>query len=226
MSQPRRADLIAANLRAAPAPAQPAPGANVVPVDDFARQVMDDLFDRIRGICSGWRSAWYTQAVMGKAKEEWLAEFARAGVNSQELVDNGVRALRQSKREFVPAPALFVDWCFGADQLGLPSLEEAYREALAKTHPAAAATATWSHAAVYHAAARAGFSNLQQLSRDDGMKLLESKYSQIRREIAKGNSLPPVPAAALPQPSKAADPEVGNAALQAIRARLKGARNV
>jgi hypothetical protein len=79
---------------------------------------------------------------------------------------------------------------------------------------------------VYHAAARAGFSNLQQLSRDDGMKLLESKYSQIRREIAKGNSLPPVPVAALPQPSKAADPDLGNAALQAIRARLKGARNV
>lgn len=224
MSQAKRADLIAANLRAAPAPVQVAQ--NVIPVDDFARGVMDDLFDRIRGICSGWKQAWPTPAVMGKAKEEWLAEFAKAGVNSQELIDNGVRVLRQSKLQFVPPPGIFVDWCFSTEQLGLPSLESAYREALANTHPASVPTARWSHSAVYHAAARAGFSNIQNLPRDLGMKALEAEYSKIRREIARGNNLPPVPSAAIAPPRKKADIALGNATLANLRAKMKGARHV
>ncbi|MCJ1887404.1 replication P family protein [Pseudomonas sp. LA21] len=225
MTGPTRADLVAARLK--PGMSMPVQaGGNVMPVDQVAREVMDDLFDRIRGICSGWKQAWLTPAVMGKAKEEWLAEFAKAGVNSQELIDNGVRALRQSKLQFVPAPGVFVDWCFSTDQLGLPSLESAYREALANTHPAAAPSARWSHAAVYHAAARAGFSTIQNLSRDLGMKALEEQYAKIRREIAKGNNLPPVPTAALAAPRKEADIDLGNATLAALRAKMKGARHV
>lgn len=226
MTGPTRADLVAARLRSGGMPIPVQAAASVISVDDVARQVMDELFDRIRGICSGWKQAWLTPAVMGKAKEEWLAEFASAGVKSQELIDNGIRVLRQSKNPFVPTPAEFVDWCFSADQLGLPSLDSAYREALAKTHPSMVETALWSHAAVYHAAARTGFSKLQLLSRELGMKALEMEYAKIRREIAKGNCLPPVPVASLPKPSSEADPELGNAALQAIRASLKGARHV
>lgn len=226
MTGPRRADLIAAQLSGKPLPAAPvAPAGQTAPVDDATREVIDELFDRIRGICSGWKQAWSTPQVMGKAKEEWLAEFISAGLNQRELIDNGVRVLRQSKSAFVPSPATFVDWCFSADQLGLPSLESAYREALAKTHPAALG-ADWTHAAVYHAAARTGFSTIQSLSRELGMKALEQQYAKIRREIAKGNTLPPVPVAALAAPRKAADVALGNAALADLRTKIKGARHV
>lgn len=227
MTGPRRADLIAAQLSGKPLPAAPvAPAGQTAPVDDSTREVIDELFDRIRGICSGWRQAWQSPVVMGKAKEEWLAEFISAGLNKRELIDNGVRVLRQSNNDFVPSPATFVDWCFSADQLGLPSLEAAYREALANTHPAAVGGATWSHAAVYHAAARTGFSSIQNLPRDLGLKALEQQYAKIRREIAKGNTLPPVPVAALAAPRKVADVALGNAALADLRAKIKGARHV
>lgn len=225
MTGPTRADLIARQLSGKPMQAA-VPVGQTIQVDDATRAVVDELFDRIRGICSGWKQAWSTPAVMGKAKEEWLAEFIAAGLNQRELIDNGVRVLRQSKRAFVPEPATFIDWCFSADQLGLPSLESAYREALAKTHPAAISSASWSHAAVYHAAARTGFSTIQNLPRDLGLKALEQQYAKIRREIAKGNNLPPVPVAAIAAPRKEADIELGNAALSALRASMKGARHV
>lgn len=220
----RRADLIAAQLSGKPQPIKPS--SESVHVDDSTREVIDELFDRVRGICSGWKQAWSTPAVMGKAKEEWLAEFMSAGLNQRELIDNGVRVLRQSKSPFVPNPATFVDWCYSADQLGLPSLEAAYREALAKTHPASVETARWSHAAVYHAAARTGFSKIQSLPRDLGLKALEEQYSKIRREIARGNNLPPIPMASLAAPRKVSDVALGNAALAELRARMKGARHV
>lgn len=225
MTGPTRADLIARQLSGKPMPAV-APAGQTIHVDDATRAVVDELFDRIRGICSGWKQAWSTPVVMGKAKEEWLAEFIAAGLSQRELIDNGVRVLRQSKRAFVPEPATFIDWCFSADQLGLPSLESAYREALAKTHPAAIGTADWSHAAVYHAAARTGFNTIQSLPRELGLKALEQQYAKIRREIAKGNTLPPVPVASLPAPRKVADVALGNAALAGLRAKIKGARHV
>ncbi|MFV3415311.1 hypothetical protein ACNFH8_23855 [Pseudomonas sp. NY15436] len=54
MTGPRRADLIAAQLSGKPAPAAPvAPVGQTAPVDDSTREVIDELFDRIRGICSG-----------------------------------------------------------------------------------------------------------------------------------------------------------------------------
>lgn len=224
MTGPRRADLIAAQLSGKAQPV--AVSGQVAPVDDATRAVVDDLFDRIRGICSGWKQTWSTPAVMGKAKEEWLAEFIAAGLNQRELIDNGVRVLRQSKAPFVPNPATFVDWCFSADQLGLPSLDSAYREALAKTHPAAVETAKWTHAAVYHAAARTGFSKIQNLPRDLGLKALEEQYAKIRREIAKGNNLAPIPAAELAAPRKEVDVDLGNATLAQLRASMKGARHV
>ncbi|MOA45766.1 hypothetical protein D3C78_1682000 [compost metagenome] len=84
-----------------------------------------------------------------------------------------------------------------------------------------AGVAKWSCSAVYHAAARAGFSTLQQLSRADGLVLLEQKYVLIRRALARGEKLPVVPVAALPS-KPASNPEVGNGALAAIRNRLGG----
>ncbi|MCY1540311.1 Replication protein P [compost metagenome] len=151
--------------------------------------------------------------------------FLEAGItNWESQIEFGLQSLRAEPSDFVPAPGKFVTWCQPTPHaLGLPSLEEAYAEALKKTHPSMAGVARWSCPAVYHAAARAGFSTLQQLCRADGLVLLEQKYVLIRRALARGEQLPQVPVAALPS-KPSSTPEVGNDALTAIRNRIGGRR--
>ena len=188
-------------------------------------ELINRLFREIRTARPAWRQAWPSTEVLEASKKTWITAFLEAGITDWDSqIAFGLQALRGEPSDFVPAPGKFVTWCQPTPQaLGLPSLEEAYAEALQKTHPSMAGVARWSCPAVYHAAARAGFSTLQQLGRSDGLALLEQKYVLIRRALARGEQLPVVPVAALPSKPNS-NPEVGNDALAAIRNRIGGRR--
>lgn len=150
--------------------------------------LVNQLFREIRTARPAWRQAWPSTEVVEASKKTWITAFLEAGVTDWDSqIEFGLQALRAEPSDFVPAPGKFVTWCQPTPQaLGLPSLEEAYAEALKKTHPSMSGVARWSCSAVYHAAARAGFSTLQQLGRADGLALLEQKYVLIRRALARG----------------------------------------
>lgn len=219
-----RAGQIATQVATRPA----APAELVVQsLDDAARQgveaLVNQLFREIRTARPAWRQAWPTTEVLEVSKATWVKAFIEAGVTDWDSqITFGLQGLRAEPSDFVPAPGKFIAWCWPTPEaLGLPSLETAYAEALSKSHPAMAGTARWSCPEVYHAAARAGFNSLQLLGRADGMAQLEEHYRKIRRDKARGVQLPPVPVAAIPvQPQ--CTPEVGRAALDALRAKLKG----
>ena len=202
---------------------------NLSELPEDAKAAVEDLVNRlfreIRTARPAWRQAWPSTEVLQASKNTWIVAFLEAGItNWESQIAFGLQALRAEPSDFVPAPGKFVTWCQPTPQaLGLPSLEDAYAEALAKTHPSMAGVARWSCPAVYHAAARAGFSTLQQLGRSDGLALLEQKYVLIRRALARGEQLPAVPVAALPS-KPSSTPEVGNDALAAIRNRIGGRR--
>lgn len=192
-----------------------APGA--VAVDPATQAVIDDLFLRLRGACGAWRQSWPTEAVMNASKLEWLGEFMRAGINRMEQIDHGMRVLSANNKAFVPAPGVFVSWCFAPEGLGLPSVEKAYAQGLRNCHPAMRADAKWMHPAVYHATAAAGFHSLPLLSRELGLASFEKQYLLQCRKIWKGESLGPVPVAELAAPTAPRDPAVARAALADLR---------
>lgn len=196
-------------------------------LDDDGRKAIETLvnklFREIRGARSGWRQAWPDTKALDEARVSWLKTFLENGISDWDnQVAYGMQQLRAEPSDWVPSPGKFVTWCQPTPEvLGLPSLAAAYAEALSKSHPAMAAAARWTCPEVYHAAARAGFSALQALPRSEGMALLEEHYRKIRRDKARGVQLPPVPVAAIPvQPHRT--PEVGRAALDALRSKLKG----
>ncbi|POR72833.1 replication protein P [Pseudomonas syringae] len=193
-----------------------------VEIDPATRQVIDELFLRLRGACGAWRQSWPTEEVMNAAKLEWLAEFMRSGINSMDQLRHGMRMVSASKSAFVPAPGVFVSWCFAPEGLGLPSVEVAYSQALRNSHPGMEGRGKWFHPAIYHATAAAGFMSLQTLPRELGIARFEQKYSEQCRKIWRGEELPPVPVAQLAAPVKSITPEVGNQALAELRAKRSG----
>ncbi|WP_425318442.1 replication protein P [Pseudomonas nitroreducens] len=189
--------------------------------------LVNQLFREIRTARSAWRQAWNTTEVLEATKVTWVKTFLENGINDWDSqIAFGLQALRAEPTDFVPSPGKFASWCYPTpESMALPPLEMAYAEALRKSHPGMSGAARWSCPAVYHAAARAGFSNLQTLARADGMQLLEKHYRQIRCHLAKGGTIDPVPVAAIAaQPNRT--PEVGNSALAALRSKLKGVPHV
>lgn len=217
-SKPVMASQLVARRQCDPAYQGPDRSPAVVAVDDATRAVIDDLFLRLRGACGAWRQSWPTEAVMNASKLEWLGEFMRSGITKMEQIDHGMRVVSANKSAFVPAPGVFVRWCFAPEGLGLPSVESAYAQALRNCHPAMRNCSKWYHPAVYHATAAAGFHSLPLLSRELGLASFEKQYLNQCRRIWQGEQLEGVPAAELPGPAPKITPDVGNRALAELRA--------
>lgn len=217
MNRARHVTDVVTNMKPAPAPAVVVPPANSVEVDAGTIAFLDDLFTRIKGLCPAWRNAWPTRAVEEAAQDEWLAEFIRCRISRDDQVQYGIRMTAQYKKDFVPSVGLFVSWCFSPEALRIPPLDVAYRQAMRNTHHMQIAFARWTHPAIYHAAVAAGFTSLQLLDREMGMKRFAKKYEEQCYRLGRGETLPPAPVAALPEPAGTRTPEVARAALESLR---------
>ena len=185
--------------------------------------VINELFRDLRTICSAWKQAWPDAKIYEAAKQQWLTAFLEAGISSSEQLQFGLMRCRQSGREFVPAPGLFIEWCQPSpEMLGLPTQATAFREATRNAHPAMAGRARWSHDAVWHAAKECGFENLNRLPADASTKLFERNYAIAVRRIVAGEPLQAMPLALPAEVAGCRTPAVGNSALAQMRARLAG----
>ncbi|MCU9947523.1 replication protein P [Pseudomonas sp. PDM13] len=189
-------------------------------VDPATKEVVDQLFVRLKGVFPAWRTAWPDDAAEGASKREWVAEFMRSGIRTLEQIQWGMRIAARQGRDFVPSPGLFVKWCYSPEAFQLPSLELAYAQAVKNTHPGHSEYPIWTHAAVFHAAVETGFYALQRMDREVGLKRFEQKYLEQRMKIARGEVLDPAPVAPLPAPRAPSTPEVGNDALAELRKRI------
>lgn len=222
MNGPTRAGYLVENRQTNAAYQYTPEPAVAVEIDPATQQVIDELFLRLQGACGAWRQSWPSQRIMDASKLEWLAEFMRSGINSMDQLRHGMRVVSASKSAFVPAPGVFVSWCFAPEGLGLPSVEAAYLQAMQNSHPSMEGRGKWYHPAIYHATAAAGFLSLQSLSRELGLLRFEQKYLDQCRKIWRGEEIPPAPVAQLAAPGKTITPKVGNAALAGLRAINKG----
>lgn len=181
--------------------------------------VINGLFRQLRAIFPAWKQAWPDMAAYKSAKQEWLQAFLEAGLRSLDQLKFGLMGARQSGRDFIPAPGVFIAWCTPtAEMLGLPTLEAAHREACRNAHPCMAGRGRWSHDAVWHTAKECGFENLNKLETALSLRLFERNYAITVRRLIEGLPLQKMPLALPVEVAARRTPDVGNNALAKIRA--------
>lgn len=193
-------------------------------LDAAAAKVINTLFRELQVIFTAWRQAWPDDEAVRAAKATWTKAFMAAGINTLEQVRFGVEQCRGLDQDFMPSPGRFIKMCQPTpENMGLPSAQSAYREAVRNAHPATLGSA-WSHPAVYHAACETGFHELSHLAADKSRALFERNYAIAVRAVLAGEPLRKAPLA-LPAEVSVSTPEVGRAALAALRNSRAGRAN-
>lgn len=188
-------------------------------IDPGSAQVINLLFVELKAIHPAWRSAWPTEQMENTAKRSWTKAFTAAGMCSIEQIRYGMERCRASGSPFMPSVGQFLDWCRPTpENMGLPSVDRAYLQACAASHPAADTSAL--HPAVWHAACEAGLYMLAHQPENKSRPVFERAYAITVRLVAEGEPLREIPKGL---PAKATLPrnlKAGNDALANLKKRI------
>lgn len=154
--------------------------------------LINQLFQELRAICSAWRQAWPDQKTYDLARDNWVKAFIDAGVVSWQRVEYGLRKQRLTGKAFVPAPAEFIALCTPEPQeIGLPSLEAAYKMAAFVSHPSADRSKC--NQVVYHAACEAGFNLISSEPAEKSYRVFKKCYADAVELLIAGGKLRELP---------------------------------
>ena len=100
-----------------------------VVIDQFAKNIINKVFDQLSVIFPAWKHAWPTDKELSAAKMEWTKAFNENNINTLEQVKYGFVKARRSESDFLPSCGKFISWCTPtAEDLGYPSEHNALRE--------------------------------------------------------------------------------------------------
>lgn len=116
----------------------------------------DDAFREICLSCSAWRVSLPNGDWVAAAKRVWVSAFADAGLSDRASIQKGIDRLISQGQQYLPSPAEFIALCQPSpEDLGVTSLEAAYKEAIKKAHQRRhGVKVEWSHVVVDYAARR------------------------------------------------------------------------
>ena len=116
----------------------------------------DDAFREICLSCSAWRVSLPNGDWVAAAKRVWVSAFADAGLSDRASIQKGIDRLISQGQQYLPSPAEFIALCQPSpEDLGVTSLEAAYKEAIKKAHQRRhGVKVEWSHVVVKFAAGR------------------------------------------------------------------------
>lgn len=124
----------------------------------------------------------------GEHKREWLKTLAVQRIVTMAQIQAGLNRARQEQGVFWPSPRLFCQWCKAseAEQMGLPNVDDAFREAL-RFHRSADRH-VWSHDLVRLALRGSGGSWLfADSNENDAFKIFENNYTRLMRLYLNGD---------------------------------------
>ena len=101
---------------------------NSLIVDEFAKSVIDKVFNELSVIFPAWKNAWPTNKEMDMAKLQWTKAFVENNICSIEQIQYGFKKARQSGTDFLPSCGKFISWCEPSpEDLGYPEEQQAKR---------------------------------------------------------------------------------------------------
>lgn len=183
--------------------------------------VINNIFKSLKAIYPANGYAWDNQEVMDDAKNQWLLAFKENNLNDIELIKAGLSKCRASTLPFVPSIGQFIKMCEAEPKtLGVPTYNEAYNEAVRRSHPSCAGD-PWSHAVVYHAWYQTGSRALNLASGAYQIKEMKdifySNYDLTLKMFAAGEPLRELPKLIASPKHKAQVTSKGSAALEALK---------
>ena len=101
-------------------------------VDQFAKSVINKVFDELALILPGWKYAWKSDdpqnpdKVLNAAKQQWTKAFIENNICTVEQISFGFAKARKHESDFVPSCGKFISWCSPSpEDLGYPSEQRA-----------------------------------------------------------------------------------------------------
>jgi hypothetical protein len=188
-----------------------------------AAGVINKLFADLQGLFPAWRQSYPGEADLAAAKRAWTRALVESGVTTEKQLQWGLRRARRSGSPFWPSVGQFIQWCQPDPiSLGLPSPEQAYREACAMAHPAADHS-RWSHPAVRVAAREISSHSLRTLPESETKEIFIRAYEIAVRRVADGEDLSAEIPRGLPErpAPRPADPETARRHLRRMRQLLR-----
>ena len=102
-----------------------------VVIDEFAKNIINKVFDQLSIIFPAWKYNWKTDQEISSAKMEWTKAFNENDITTLEQIKFGFAKARQSESDFLPSPGKFISWCKPSpEDLGYPSEQESLRKCI------------------------------------------------------------------------------------------------
>lgn len=187
-----------------------------------AAEIINKLFAELQTCFPAWRQAFGSKADMDIAKRTWARGLVEAKITSDHQLQIGLSKARRSDSPFWPSIGQFIKWCQpNPEDFGLPSPEQAFREASKNSHPSAT-NSRWSHQVVYISAREVGAFELSNLPRDKSWPIFERAYNIVVQRVLNGENLDVQIPKALPKRSapRRASPAVVRRHIEHLRKML------
>lgn len=184
-----------------------------------AAGIVNNLFAELQACFPAWRQTFTSKSDIDAAKRAWTRGLIEAKITSDRQLQWGLAKARRSESAFWPSIGQFIKWCQpDPEDFGLPSPEQAFREASRNSHPVAA-NSRWSHPAVYVAARELGAFELSNLPRDKSWPIFERAYSIVVQRVLNGENLDNQIPKALPErpTPRPADPAVARQHIERLK---------
>jgi len=184
------------------------PVADVTSLNQQAAYDINDIFKSLRAVFPTFRLTFPDDESLRVGKKVWVKTLLEGKITSLSQIAVGMRRARASG-DFMPSAGKFAEWCRPtAEDLGLPSREAAYAEAIGNLGQII--TAKWSHAAVFEAVKITTCYTLKNSAERDSRALFYRNYAVMIDRLMHGEILSAVvPKAITAVPEfRAAPPEV------------------
>ena len=153
------------------------------------RDLVNQVFQRLTVICTAWKQALngdHPDQYAKNYKRELLDSLVHSGINDWQMIERGLMTAKSNGNDFLPNPGKFVEWCkLQVEDFGLPSVEEAYREA-SRELGKHTMVRSWTHPAIYSAACECGTAFLKSETEKKALPAFTKVYERICARVMAG----------------------------------------
>ncbi len=160
-------------------------------LDSQTISIINDIFKELRIIIPAYRYTWNTQIELDDLKRSWAKALIMSKTTDLKKIEHAIDKLRLKSVTFWPSVGEFISLCeVTAEDLGLPPMHIAYREACLKSHPSS--DKNFSHPAIQHAVNLTTTHILANFPEKQSRPLFEMNYELTIKMLMNGQELMPV----------------------------------
>ncbi len=165
-------------------------------IDDETKKIVNYIFKRLKGIIPAFNVSAANEEELGIIKNEWALGFIQSGVTDLSAIERGLDKLRLQDNTFMISIGQFIKLCkVTAEELGIPSLDDAYDEACKISHPSSDKNFRRMHKVVYHAWKQTGSHMLSNFPKANSFPVFERNYHATVQMLLDGKDLEDIPLA-------------------------------